>query len=39
MDFKVLTAESALDDLKEIVEFVAKDNREAVWVKSLSRMR
>jgi plasmid stabilization system protein ParE len=29
MDFKVLIAESALGDLKEIVEFVAKDNREA----------
>ncbi|MEY2530670.1 MAG: hypothetical protein QOI96_755 [Verrucomicrobiota bacterium] len=29
MDFKVLIAESALADLKEIVEFVAEDNREA----------
>ena len=29
MDFKVLIAESALTDLKEIVEFVAEDNREA----------
>jgi plasmid stabilization system protein ParE len=29
MDFKVLIAESALADLKEIVEFVAADNREA----------
>jgi toxin ParE1/3/4 len=29
MDFKVLIADSALADLKEIVEFVAQDNREA----------
>jgi hypothetical protein len=29
MDFKVLIAESAIADLKEIVEFVAEDNREA----------
>src|SRR5438477_9623537 len=29
MDFKVLIADSAIDDLKEIVEFVAKDNPEA----------
>jgi plasmid stabilization system protein ParE len=29
MDFKVLIAERALADLKEIVEFVAADNREA----------
>jgi len=29
MDFKVLIAESAIDDLKEIVEFVAADNPEA----------
>ena len=29
MDFKVLIADSALADLKEIVEFVAEDNREA----------
>ncbi len=29
MDFKVLIAESALRDLKEIVEFVAQDNAVA----------
>jgi hypothetical protein len=29
MDFKVLIAESAIDDLKESVEFVAADNPEA----------
>jgi toxin ParE1/3/4 len=29
MDFKVLIAESAIADLKEIVEFVAEDNPEA----------
>jgi addiction module RelE/StbE family toxin len=29
MDFKVLITDSALADLKEIVEFVAEDNREA----------
>jgi len=29
MDFKVLIADSAIDDLKEIVEFVVKDNPEA----------
>ena len=29
MDFKVLIAESAIADLKEIVEFVAQDNSEA----------
>ena len=29
MGFKVLIADSALADLKEIVEFVAEDNREA----------
>ena len=29
MDFKVLIADSAIDDLKEIVKFVAKDNPEA----------
>ena len=29
MDFKVLIADGALPDLKEIVEFVAEDNREA----------
>ena len=28
MDFKVLIADSAIADLKEIVEFVAKDNPE-----------
>ncbi|MEP7015981.1 MAG: type II toxin-antitoxin system RelE/ParE family toxin [Verrucomicrobiota bacterium] len=29
MDFKVLIADSAIADLKEIVEFVAEDNSEA----------
>jgi toxin ParE1/3/4 len=29
MDFKVLIADSAIADLKEIVEFVAADNPEA----------
>ena len=29
MDFKVLIAESAIADLKEIVEFVARDDAEA----------
>ena len=29
MDFKVLIADGALADLKEIVEFIAEDNREA----------
>ena len=29
MDFKVLIADSAIADLKEIVEFVAEDNPEA----------
>jgi len=29
MDFKVLIADSALADLKEIVEFVAEDNPDA----------
>jgi len=29
MDFKVLIADSAIADLKEIVEFVATDNPEA----------
>jgi len=29
MDFKVLIAESAIADLKEIVEFVANDDRNA----------
>jgi plasmid stabilization system protein ParE len=29
MDFKVLIADSAIADLKEIVEFVAEDNRKA----------
>ena len=29
MGFKVLIADSATDDLKEIVEFVAEDNPEA----------
>jgi hypothetical protein len=29
MDFKVLIADSAIADLKEIVEFVAADNSEA----------
>lgn len=29
MDFKVLIADSAIADLKEIVEFVAGDNPEA----------
>jgi plasmid stabilization system protein ParE len=29
MDFKVLIAESAIADLKQIVEFVAEDNPEA----------
>jgi plasmid stabilization system protein ParE len=29
MDFKVLIAENAIADLKEIVEFVAQDNSEA----------
>jgi len=29
MDFKVLIADSAIVDLKEIVEFVADDNPEA----------
>jgi plasmid stabilization system protein ParE len=29
MDFKVLIAESAIADLKEIVEFVAQDDRKA----------
>lgn len=29
MDFKVLIADSAIANLKEIVEFVAEDNREA----------
>ena len=29
MDFKVLIADSAIADLKEIVEFVAEDNRDA----------
>ena len=28
MDFKVLIADSAIADLKEIVEFVAEDNRQ-----------
>jgi plasmid stabilization system protein ParE len=29
MDFKVLIADSAIADLKEIVEFVAQDNADA----------
>jgi plasmid stabilization system protein ParE len=29
MDFKVLIADSAIADLKAIVEFVAEDNHEA----------
>lgn len=29
MDFKVLIADSAIDDLKEIVEFVAEDDPSA----------
>ena len=29
MDFKVLIADSAIADLKQIVEFVAEDNSEA----------
>ena len=29
MDFKVLIADSAIADLKEIVEFVAEDNPDA----------
>jgi plasmid stabilization system protein ParE len=29
MDFKVLIADSAIADLKEIIEFVAADNPEA----------
>ncbi len=29
MDFKVLIADSAIADLKEIVEFVAEDNSDA----------
>ena len=29
MDFKVLIAESAINDLKEIVEFVAQDDAKA----------
>ena len=29
MDFKVLIADSAIADLKEIVEFVAEDNPQA----------
>jgi toxin ParE1/3/4 len=29
MDFQVLIAESAIADLKEIIEFIAKDNPEA----------
>ena len=29
MDFKVLIADSAIADLKQIVEFVAEDNPEA----------
>jgi len=29
MDFRVLIADSAIADLKEIVEFVAEDNHEA----------
>jgi plasmid stabilization system protein ParE len=29
MSFKVLIGDSALADLKEIVEFVAEDNRDA----------
>jgi plasmid stabilization system protein ParE len=29
MDFKVLIADSAIADLKEIVEFIAEDNPEA----------
>src|SRR5437867_28667 len=29
MDFKVLIADSAIADLKEIVDFVAQDNRDA----------
>jgi hypothetical protein len=28
MDFKVLIADSAIADLKQIVEFVAADNRQ-----------
>ena len=41
MDFKVLIADSAIADLKEIVEFVAEDNREATLRlgESFSRMR
>jgi len=41
MGFKVLIADSATADLKEIVEFVAEDNRRqhSVWVKNWSRMR
>ena len=42
MDFKVLIADSAIADLKQIVEFVAEDTilrQPSDWVKSFSATR